>query len=67
MAKLKLYLHGENFMVLKSKKCHFLWIRKNGENKRFSFKDVCLENRKKKVILGITIGNKLTFDSPVKM
>ena len=56
-------------MIFNPNKCHYMCIRKNTENDIFNFENVCLENRKqqkKKVILGITIDNKLFFDSPVK-
>ena len=59
----------EKFMIFNPNKCHYMCIRKNTENDIFNFENVCLENRKqqkKKVILGITIDNKLFFDSPVK-
>ena len=56
----------ENFMVLNSKKCHFMCIGKDGENKTFTFKDVCYKSSKEEVILGITIDNKLSFDSHIR-
>ena len=37
-------------------------IWKNTENDIFKFENVCLENTKEEVILGITIDNKLTFE-----
>ena len=43
----------ENFMIL-------------NPNKIFKFENVCLENSKEEAILGITIDNKLTFDSHKK-
>ena len=43
-----------------------MWVGKNTENGIFKFKNVCLENSKKEVVLGITIDNKLTFDSHIK-
>ena len=36
---------------------------KNTESDKFKFENVCLENKKKEVILGITIDNKLSFES----
>ena len=56
----------ENFMVLNSKKCHFMCIGKDGENETFTFKDVCYKSSKEEVILGITIDNKLSFDSHIR-
>ena len=40
-------------------------IRKSTESDIFKFENVCLENSKE-VILGITINNKLTFNSHIK-
>ena len=54
----------ENFMVLNSKKYHFICIGKTG--KTFTFKDVCYEISKEEAMLGINIDNKLFFDSHVK-
>ena len=56
----------ENFTVLNSKKCHFMCIGKDGENETFTFKDVCYKSSKEEVILGITIDNKLSFDSHIR-
>ena len=41
-------------------------MEKNTESDIFKFENVCLENSKEEVILGITIDNKLTFDSHIK-
>ena len=43
-----------------------MYIGKNTECDIFKFENVCLENSKEEVILGITIDNKLTFDSHIK-
>ena len=56
----------ENFMVLDSKKCHFMCIGKDGENETFTFKDVCYKSSNEEVILGITIDNKLDFHSHMR-
>ena len=56
----------ENFMILNPNKCHFMCVGKNTESDIFKFENVCLENSKEEVILGITIDNKLTFDSHIK-
>ena len=56
----------ENFMILNPDKCHYMCIGKNTENDIFKFENVFLENSKKEVILGITINNKLFFDSHMK-
>ena len=41
-------------------------IGKNTKSDIFKFENVCLENSKEEVILGIIIDNKLTFDSHIK-
>ena len=56
----------ENFMILNPKKCHYMCIGKSTESDIFKFENVCLENSKEEVILGITIDDKLTFDSHIK-
>ena len=56
----------ENFMILNPNKCHYMCIGKNTESDIFKFENVCLENSKEEVILGMTIDNKLTFDSHIK-
>ena len=56
----------ENFMVLNSKKCHFMCIGRDGENETFTFKDVCYKSSNEEVILGITIDNKLDFHSHMR-
>ena len=53
-------------MILDPNKCHYMCIGKNTASDIFKFENVCLENSKEKVILGITIDNKLTFDSHIK-
>ena len=56
----------EDFMVLNSKKCHFMCIGTDGENEAYAFKDVCYKSSKEEVILGINIDNKLNFDSHMR-
>ena len=41
-------------------------MEKNTGSDIFEFENVCLENSKEEVILGITIDNKITFDSHIK-
>ena len=41
-------------------------IGRNTENGKFEFDNLLLENSKEEVVLGVTIGNKLTFDSHIK-
>ena len=56
----------KNFMILNPNKCHSMSIGKNTESDVFKFENVCLENTKEKLIVGITIDNKLGFDSHIK-
>ena len=56
----------ENYMVLNQTKCHYLSIGRNTEDNKFEFDNLLLENSKEEVVLGITIDNKLTFDSHIK-
>ena len=54
-------------MILNPNKCHYVCIGKKTESGIFKFENVCLGNSKEEeVILGITIDNKLTFDSHIK-
>ena len=41
-------------------------IGRNPENDKFEFGNFLLGNSKEEVVLGITIDNKLTFDSRIK-
>ena len=41
-------------------------IGRDGGHETFTFKDACYKNSKKEVILGITIDNKLCFDSHIR-
>ena len=54
-------LHG-----LKPKNCHYMCISRNTQNDKLEFDNWLLENRKEEVVLGVTIDNKLTFDSHIK-
>ena len=56
----------ENCMVLNQKKCYYMRIGRNTENDKFEFDNLLLENSKEEVVLGVTIDNKLTFDSYIK-
>ena len=56
----------KNYMVLNQKKCHYRCIGRNTENDKFEFDNLLLENSKEEVVLGVTIDNKLTFDSHIK-
>ena len=57
---------SKNDMVLNKKKCHYVSIGRNTENDEFEFDNLLLENSKEEVVLGVTIDNKLTFDSHIK-
>ena len=54
-------LHG-----IKPKKCHYMCTGRNTENDKSEFDNLLLENSKEEVVLGVTIDNKLTFDSHIK-
>ena len=41
-------------------------IGRNSENEKFDFDNLVLENTKEDFVLGVTIDNKLTFDSHIK-
>ena len=56
----------KSYMVLNQKKCHYMCIGKNTKNGKFGFDNLILENSKEEVVLGVTIDNKLTFDSHMK-
>ena len=53
-------------MVLNPKKCYYMCLGKNSNNDRFAFDNLCLENSNEEVILGVTIDDKVTFDSHIK-
>ena len=56
----------DNYMVLIPGKCHFMCIGSNCADKSFIFENAALENSKEVTILGITIDNKLNFQSHIK-
>ena len=53
-------------MILNPKKCYYRCLGKNSNNDRFAFDNLCLENSNEEVILGVTIDDKVTFDSHIK-
>ena len=53
-------------MVLNADKCHFMCLGKDMENETFIFNFI-FNNSNEEKILGITIGNKLTFKSHIKI
>ena len=54
-------------MVLNADKCHFMCLGKGAENETFIFTNFIFINSNEERILGITIDNKLTFKSHVKI
>ena len=56
----------ENYKVLNSGKCHFMCLGKNTVNETYFFNNTEIKNSSGKKILGITIDNKLKFNSHVK-
>ena len=56
----------ENFTILNPSKRQYMCVKRITESGLFKFENVCLENTKEEVTLGITIDNKLTFDSHIK-
>ena len=56
----------EMFMALYFKKCHCICIGRDGDNEIFIFEDACYKSSKEKVVLEITIDNKLSFDSHIR-
>ena len=40
-------------------------IGRNTKNNKFEFDNLFLEKSKERVVLGVKIGNKLIFDSPI--
>ena len=57
----------ENFMVLNADKCHFMCLGQDMENETFIFNIFIFNNSNEEKILGITIDNKLTFKSHIKI
>ena len=53
-------LHG-----IKPKKYHYMCIGRNTENDKFELYNLLLESSKEEVVLGVTVDNKLTFDSHI--
>ena len=47
-------------------KCHYMCIGTNTENDKSAFDNLFFENSKEEVLLGITVDNKLTFNSHIK-
>ena len=54
------------FRKLHGIKPKYMCIGRNTENGKFEFDNLLLENSKEEVVLGVTIDNKLTFDSHIK-
>ena len=56
----------ENYMVLNAGKCYFMCLGKDTENKDFYFEDTIIEKKEEVKILGVTIDEKLSFNSHIK-
>ena len=54
-------------MVLNYDKYHFMCLGKNKENKTFIFNTFIFNDSNEEKILGISIDNKLTFKSHLKI
>ena len=54
-------------MVLNADKCHFMCLGKTTENETFICNNFILNNSNEEKILGITIANKVTFKSHIKI
>ena len=52
-------------MVLNQKK-YYICTGRYTEKDKFEFDHLCLENSKEEVVLGVTIDDKLKFDSHIK-
>ena len=59
--------YEETNMVLNADKYHFMCLGKDAENKDCIFNNFIFNNSNEKKILGITIDNKLTFKSHIKI
>ena len=56
----------ENYMVLNTRKCHFMCLGKNTENETFIFKDTIMNNSKEEKILCVILENRLTFSRQIR-
>ena len=55
----------ENYMMLNSEKCHYMYIGKNCVDDTFLQNGKMFKNSKEETILGVIIDNKLPFDSHI--
>ena len=55
----------ENYIVLNARKCQFMCLGNNTENKTFLFHNILMENSKEQKIIGVIIDNKLNFKSHI--
>ena len=53
----------ERHMALNAGKCHFMCLRKDTGNEIFNFKGLVMKNSKEQTILGVTIDNKICFNT----
>ena len=54
-------------MALNAGKCHFMFLGKDSRNATSIFKGLVMKNSKEQKIHGVTIDNKLTFKSHIKI
>ena len=54
-------------MILNADKCRFMCFGKGTENETFIFNNFIFNTRNEEKILGISIDNKLTFKSHIKI
>ena len=57
----------ENYFILNADKYHFICIRKDTKNETFIFNNFIFNNSNEEEILGISIDNKLTCKSYIKI
>ena len=57
----------ENYMFLSADKCHFMRFGKDTENETFIFNNLIFNWSNEEKIFTITIDNKLTFKSHIKI
>ena len=58
-------LFFENYMILNSEKCHYMYIGKNCVDDTFLQNGKKFKNSKEETILGVIIDNKLPLDSHI--
>ena len=56
----------KNLMVLNSGKCHYMCFGSSDASNEFNFKGMVFESKEEQTILGLTIDEKLSFDSHIR-